>query len=268
VTDLSFLDRNAEAALAEVERLIDRASYYKERQETKQALVNYVDALNAYAKFAKANTEAITVKMPIDINLNPRNTAIIYSRTLFALANLIAAIMGCYEDPVKKAFLAEKIKIISQDITNYESEFDADQLERSENIRNLVSSYQGLINSNQSALEEFKNKPIKELDEVFAKIRSALSDISDTKVCPVTLDSTGGGCFIATAAYSTSTHPDLDTFRQYRDEKLLTNSLGKQLVSLYYKIGPQIAQYIESKPAIKRFLRQHLARLAQWMRNE
>jgi len=73
-------------------------------------------------------------------------------------------------------------------------------------------------------------------------------------------------CFIATAAYSTPHHPDLDIFRNFRDEKLLTNTLGKRLVNLYYQISPSIAKYVEKQPAIKNFLRQQLGRLAAWMR--
>ncbi len=76
------------------------------------------------------------------------------------------------------------------------------------------------------------------------------------------------GCFIATAAYSTSAHPDLDTFRNFRDEKLLTHPVGKRLVSLYYRLSPSIAQHVEKLPILKNFLRLQLGRLAQWMREQ
>ena len=92
-------------------------------------------------------------------------------------------------------------------------------------------------------------------------------NISETKICLKSLESKPG-CFIATAAYSTSTHPDLDTFRNFRDEKLLTNPVGKQLVNLYYQISPSIAQYLEKQPTIKSFVKHRLERLAQWMRNQ
>ncbi len=82
------------------------------------------------------------------------------------------------------------------------------------------------------------------------------------------LSSQSSSCFIATAAYSTSTHPDLDTFRNFRDEKLLTNPLGKPLVNLYYQLSPSVAQYVEKQPAIKSFVKHRLERLAQWMRNQ
>ncbi|MCL1466629.1 CFI-box-CTERM domain-containing protein [Argonema galeatum] len=80
------------------------------------------------------------------------------------------------------------------------------------------------------------------------------------------MESSSSSCFIATAAYSTSRHPDLDTFREFRDSKLLSNIFGKRLVSFYYKISPTIATYISSKPAIKLFIRHYLGHLARWMR--
>ncbi|WP_340643560.1 CFI-box-CTERM domain-containing protein [Phormidium pseudopriestleyi] len=63
-------------------------------------------------------------------------------------------------------------------------------------------------------------------------------------------------------------HPDLDTFRQFRDENLLTHFVGKPFVVLYYRIGPIIAHYIENQPVIKGFLRHNLASLAEWMRSQ
>jgi hypothetical protein len=79
-------------------------------------------------------------------------------------------------------------------------------------------------------------------------------------------ESSSDSCFIATAAYSTSRHPDLTTFRQFRDRQLLSNGFGRQLVRLYYKISPSIANHISQKPTIKIFLRHQLEHLARWMR--
>ena len=94
--------------------------------------------------------------------------------------------------------------------------------------------------------------------------------LRSTTICSLELEpslKSSDSCFIATAAYSTSTHPDIETFRNFRDEKLLTNPVGKQLVNLYYKISPSIAQYVEKQPALKSFVRYQLERLAQRMRN-
>jgi hypothetical protein len=81
------------------------------------------------------------------------------------------------------------------------------------------------------------------------------------------VESSSDGCFIATAAYSTSRHPDLTTFRQFRDRELLSNAFGQKLVKLYYKISPSIANHISQKPTIKIFLRHQLEHLANWMRS-
>lgn len=80
--------------------------------------------------------------------------------------------------------------------------------------------------------------------------------------------SKSGGCFIATAAYSTSIHPDLDTFRQFRDRKLLTNPMGKIAVSLYYKISPTLANFIAQQPTLQKFVKARLENLAKSMRNQ
>ncbi|GET36945.1 CFI-box-CTERM domain-containing protein [Microseira wollei] len=268
MTDFSFLDRHADQASKEVERLCERAAYYEKQQNTTQALANYIDALDAYAVFSKCEARSLKVKIPIDISLTPRETSIIYSRTLLDVANILLGIQACYTDSVTKAFLAEKVQLIFDKLSEYESSFDVQTIETYESLRKIVNRYKGHIDSNREAIEELKKRSIKELDDKrLARIRNALDEISSTEVCPLTLDSTGS-CFIATAAYSTSTHPDLDTFRNFRDQKLLTNPVGKQLVSLYYQISPSIAQYVERQPTIKSLARQQLERLAQWMRNQ
>jgi hypothetical protein len=48
------------------------------------------------------------------------------------------------------------------------------------------------------------------------------------------------GCFITTAAYGTSTTGELEVLRAFRDEVLLQNSLGSQLLALYYEISPPL----------------------------
>lgn len=57
-------------------------------------------------------------------------------------------------------------------------------------------------------------------------------------------------CFIATAAYGTPIHQDLDLLRWFRDHHLLTHGLGYIFVKMYYKYSPPIAEWIaEHEPA-------------------
>jgi polyhydroxybutyrate depolymerase len=48
----------------------------------------------------------------------------------------------------------------------------------------------------------------------------------------------GGMCFIATAAYGTSTAKQLDVLRDFRDAVLLKSAVGSRLVDLYYQVSP------------------------------
>ena len=59
--------------------------------------------------------------------------------------------------------------------------------------------------------------------------------------------SAGSGCFIATAAYGTPWEPNVATLRQFRDEWLQTNALGRGFVAFYYEHSPPIAAWIAER---------------------
>lgn len=58
-------------------------------------------------------------------------------------------------------------------------------------------------------------------------------------------------CFIATAAYGTGFAPKINVFRKFRNQFLLTNSIGRKLVEYYYEYGPKGAKFISDKPALR-----------------
>lgn len=64
-----------------------------------------------------------------------------------------------------------------------------------------------------------------------------------------------GGCFIATAAYGTPMAEEIQVLREFRDEYLLSNPVGKSLVDLYYKVSPPIAEFINEHPGLKPIVR-------------
>jgi Bacterial Ig-like domain (group 3) len=55
----------------------------------------------------------------------------------------------------------------------------------------------------------------------------------------------GSGCFIATAAYGSPLDSHVSILRGFRDQVLLTSSIGRQFVSAYYITSPPIAHYIQ-----------------------
>ena len=67
-----------------------------------------------------------------------------------------------------------------------------------------------------------------------------------------------GGCFIATAAYGTSTAAEIDTLRAFRDEVLLQSSLGSQIVDWYYQTSPPVAAFISENDVLRTLVRELL----------
>ena len=64
-----------------------------------------------------------------------------------------------------------------------------------------------------------------------------------------------GGCFVATAAYGSYLHSDVELLRNFRDSYLLTNEPGRELVALYYQYSPPIADTIARHEWLQFFVR-------------
>ncbi len=74
-------------------------------------------------------------------------------------------------------------------------------------------------------------------------------------------------CFIATAAYGTPMASEVVLLKQFRNEYLLTNPIGKIFVNSYYKVSPQIADFVRKHPILKSAIRETLAPLI-WISEE
>ena len=66
------------------------------------------------------------------------------------------------------------------------------------------------------------------------------------------------GCFIATAAYGSYLNPHVKILRHFRDEFLISHSLGRKSVHLYYQYGPRVANHIEKYGFLRFLTRQAL----------
>ena len=69
------------------------------------------------------------------------------------------------------------------------------------------------------------------------------------------------GCFIATAAYGTPLAKELKTLRHLRDQRLLTNPIGRTFVAGYYALSPPLANAIADHESLRRAARALLAPL-------
>ncbi len=74
-----------------------------------------------------------------------------------------------------------------------------------------------------------------------------------------------GGCFIATAAYGTSTAEQLDVLREFRDDVLLESTVGSRLVDLYYQVSPPIADFISEHSFVRTLVRELLIDPVVWL---
>lgn len=67
------------------------------------------------------------------------------------------------------------------------------------------------------------------------------------------------GCFIATAAYGDASHPDVEVLRRFRDRYLMKSRLGRDLVKLYYRYSPPVAEFVAKRPVLRALSRAALA---------
>jgi hypothetical protein len=66
-------------------------------------------------------------------------------------------------------------------------------------------------------------------------------------------------CCTATAAYGTPMAKELGLLRQFRDEYLLTNPVGKTVADIYYSVSPPLAGFLSEHPGLKPIVRAGLA---------
>ena len=65
-------------------------------------------------------------------------------------------------------------------------------------------------------------------------------------------------CFVATATYKDTYHPNVVALRKFRDESLSKTLLGRIFIAFYYKVGPYLAYPVKHSTSINQMTRRLL----------
>ena len=87
---------------------------------------------------------------------------------------------------------------------------------------------------------------------VTISVNTATSCVTPSEVVGILEDK---HCFISTAAFGSEMAPEVDMFRKFRNEFLLTNIPGKLFVKAYYKLSPPLAGFIAKNDVLRAFTR-------------
>jgi hypothetical protein len=268
--------KDAEKAKKEFQRHWDLGEYYREQGDRDQANKNFI------LGFEKYSESIFYGCIGIDDDDIDNEIKISVLCTLYrVLERVYVSFYGKdskdsnnpYIHKTVLAYLLINMRKVVEKLRNLKSYFDVDDIKAYEDICALINVFNSQF-SRKDLSEELEKvarmiestPPHKTSDETMKTLRFALKKISHIEFLP-TFETDDSGCFVATAAYSSSIHPDLDTFRKFRDRTLLTNPLGRLLVSVYYQIGSQLAQYVNRSFHLKKLVRFLLEKLASLMRS-
>ncbi len=276
---MSFTEKIIKENAKEFKNYMGRGDLYLEQNNSQQALQEYINAISSLSFL-------LSFINPDEKN-NPSTSTQIMSLT--SLTQILLKILRCYlggiSDHRKFLFVLWYAKDTYTSLGQLEKYLDVKALQAYQNYGQEIDRYFKDPNLGESV--EVLVRGISEMastkqglaeidsgDEDFKQLRENMDKICALEICPVrpqsinysSTSTSSEGCFIATAAYSTPFHPDLHTFRRFRDRKLMSNFLGKFLVRLYYRFSPKMAYYLNRNLLLKEFVRRRLEHLAAWMR--
>ncbi|PAX53034.1 CFI-box-CTERM domain-containing protein [Brunnivagina elsteri] len=256
----------------EWEKALNNFNYSFKLGQNHERNENYSEALNQYAySLSYIHDSFMYIGNWLD-TASLRKATIDSIFLLNLLCNRITKCLHSNQQFKHADIFCKHNRLALKSLETYSVYFDHQQLEQ---YKKLCAEADFMENNGELGIlaEQHMNVDEKAIllnNESFEKLCTKFDEIYSNKSILLKLNNesstSDSSCFIATAAYSTNQHPDLDTFRQFRDDKLLTNIFGKAFVKGYYKFSPELAEYISSKPAFKNFVRKQLENIARKIR--
>lgn len=290
---MSYFKEEFEEYTKKVNLLRDKANLHKEKEDYGLALESSLKAVQNYERLLDVIERSESIGLPK--GTYPYYEPEMQIPVLNALGSMSLDIVFCYlvkNDIEKASHFIGFLDDINQALERFKGDFSESQkcsysktlsdfnlLKATNEIRKASEvkpdlgftikdevSANSIDKENLEFIKAYYDDQFRKTIAAITKIRSLhISSLRDSDEFHASSQSSGS-CFIATAAYATENHPDIDTFRKFRDSILLTNTLGKLLVQIYYQAGPHVAAYVGASPILQKFCRYCLSCLAIWMR--
>ena len=75
-------------------------------------------------------------------------------------------------------------------------------------------------------------------------------------------------CFIATAAYGTPWHRDIDVLRNFRDDVLQQTFIGRMFIKTYYAVSPPLAKVVARHHGVRKIVRKCIKLILRGIKNK
>jgi hypothetical protein len=243
----------------ELKKHMERGDYFYRKEDYQQALIDFSGAFEQQASILEM----------VDNNQKGKAFEVEYSSDkkmshLSSIGGLLMLIIKCYiglEKIDEVRYFTSQLRAIADKISENENNLNVQILENLQNFRDSLS----FLEEKCIGLDEIPGNFISD-DPSFSKIQNSFNRICNLSIFPLSATESNSSCFVATAIYETANHADLDTFRQFRDYKLLPNHFGRKLISTYYRFGPGLAIWVSRRLLIRKSTYKTLKSIAKVMR--
>ncbi len=118
----------------------------------------------------------------------------------------------------------------------------------------------------KNILNATKNAFITELKQIAEKHSDAYIQALITRMSG--LQTTAGGCYVATCVYGSYDCPQVWTLRRYRDDTLGSTWYGRAFIKLYYAISPTLVKWFGKTKWFKKMWKGKLDRMVKKLQDE